>query len=194
MGSWIRSVMKAVNSCSVQVHRSSKACLDLLNKWNHQEFFAPCRSKRYHKTLENEDTARLTLLTALLLHWEFEQERQKREHLVWRWTQSQKEEFFFPPSWMLIFILLPLWHWLFSPGETVCSSLLSPVLALLQITVLTTYIISYLSMAISSCPQQKASAPLLTIFHLCIDRYRMTKAYEIMNNAMKAPWIFLFCP
>lgn len=22
----------------------------------------------------------------------------------------------------------------------------------------------------------------------------MTKAYEIMNNAMKAPWIFLFCP
>lgn len=90
--------------------------------------------------------------------------------------------------------LLPLWHSLFSSGETVCSSLLSPALALLQITILTTYIISYMSMAISSCPQQKASAPLLTIFHRCIDRYRMTKAYEIMNNAMKAPWIFPILP
>lgn len=38
MGSWIRSVMKAANSGLVQAHRSSKACLDLLNKWNHQDF------------------------------------------------------------------------------------------------------------------------------------------------------------
>lgn len=77
---------------------------------------------------------------------------------------------------MLIFILLTLWHWLFSSEETVSSSLLAQELALVQITILTPYIISYISIAISSSPQQKASAPLLTIFHCFIDRRKMTKA------------------
>jgi len=72
--------------------------------------------------------------------------------------------------------------------------MVSQVLALVKITILTTYTISYVSIAISISTRQKASAPLLTIFHRCTDRYRMTKAYEIMNNTMKAPWIFLFFP